>query len=59
MTTGNGNGEGRFTGHGAEWTDANLSEKDAHVATVWVEPIWGGVLFAVAAALGLKLTVSR
>ena len=29
------------------------------LATVWVEPIWGGVLFAVAAVLGLKLTVSR
>jgi heterodisulfide reductase subunit B len=43
MTTGNGNGDNnggeRFTGHGAEWTDANLSEKDAQVATVWVEQI--------------------
>jgi heterodisulfide reductase subunit B len=43
MTTGNGNGDNkggeRFTGHGAEWTDANLSQKDAQVATVWVEQI--------------------
>ena len=43
MTIGNGNGDNkggeRFTGHGAEWTDANLSEKDAQVATVWVEQI--------------------
>ena len=39
MTTGNGNGEERFTGHGAEWTDANLSKEDAQVATVWVDQI--------------------
>ena len=39
MTTGNGNGEGRFTGHGPEWQDANLSKEEAHVATVWVDQI--------------------
>ena len=27
----------RFTGHGAEWRDANLSADDARVATAWVE----------------------
>jgi hypothetical protein len=27
-------GGDRFTGHGSEWTDANLSKEDAHVATV-------------------------
>jgi heterodisulfide reductase subunit B len=35
----NGNGGERFTGHGSEWTDANLSKEDAHVATVWVDQI--------------------
>ncbi len=35
---GNG-GEERFTGHGPEWTDANLSKDDAQVATVWVDQI--------------------
>jgi heterodisulfide reductase subunit B len=39
MTTGNGNGEERFTGHGPEWQDANLSKEEAHVATVWVDQI--------------------
>jgi heterodisulfide reductase subunit B len=39
MTTGNGNGDERFTGHGSEWTDANLSKEDAQVATVWVDQI--------------------
>ena len=39
MSSGNGNGGERFTGHGAEWTDANLSKEDAHVATVWVDQI--------------------
>ena len=39
MATGNGNGSERFTGHGAEWTDAKLSKEDAHVATVWVDQI--------------------
>ena len=34
-----GNGGDRFTGHGSEWTDANLSKEDAHVATVWVDQI--------------------
>jgi hypothetical protein len=34
MTTGNGNGEERFTGHGPEWQDTNLSKEEAHVATV-------------------------
>lgn len=27
----------RFTGHGAEWGDANLSPQDAQIATAWVE----------------------
>jgi heterodisulfide reductase subunit B len=35
---GNGNGE-RFTGHGAEWRDANLSPADARTATAWVEQV--------------------
>ena len=39
MTTGNGNGGERFTGHGSEWQDANLSKEEAHVATVWVDQI--------------------
>ena len=39
MATGNGNDGGRFTGHGAEWKDANLSKEEAHVATVWVDQI--------------------
>ena len=39
MTTGSGNGGERFTGHGAEWQDANLSKEEAHVATVWVDQI--------------------
>ena len=30
------NGE-RFTGHGSEWRDANLSQEEAMVATSWVE----------------------
>ena len=37
MSTGNG-GE-RFTGHGSEWQDSNLSKEEAHVATVWVDQI--------------------
>lgn len=32
----NGNGE-RFTGHGSEWRDSNLSREEALVATSWVE----------------------
>jgi heterodisulfide reductase subunit B len=39
MTTESGNGGERFTGHGAEWTDANLSKEEAHTATVWVDQI--------------------
>jgi heterodisulfide reductase subunit B len=41
MANGNGNGNGgeRFTGHGPEWQDANLSKEEAHVATVWVDQI--------------------
>ena len=39
MTQGSGNGEERFTGHGSEWKDANLSKQEAHVATVWVDQI--------------------
>ncbi|MCA8903671.1 MAG: hypothetical protein KDA43_02260, partial [Hyphomonas sp.] len=33
---GKGPGE-RFTGHGSEWRDANLSPEDAMTATAWVE----------------------
>ncbi len=33
----NGNDGERFTGHGAEWRDANLSREEALVATSWVE----------------------
>jgi heterodisulfide reductase subunit B len=29
----------RFTGHGPEWRDANLSREDATTATVWVEQV--------------------
>jgi len=29
----------RFTGHGAEWKDSNLSRSDAVTATVWVEQV--------------------
>ena len=39
MAAGNGNDGERFTGHGSEWSDANLSKDDAHVATVWVDQI--------------------
>ena len=27
----------RFTGHGAEWRDANLTPSEAKLATSWVE----------------------
>ncbi len=37
MTNSNNNDGGRFTGHGDEWRDANLSPEDARVATSWVE----------------------
>ena len=37
-SSGNGNGE-RFTGHGPEWRDANLSPEDAQTATAWVEQV--------------------
>ncbi|NNC76664.1 MAG: heterodisulfide reductase subunit B [Woeseiaceae bacterium] len=44
MTNGTGKPPGsncgeRFTGHGEEWQDANLSKEEAHVATVWVDQI--------------------
>jgi heterodisulfide reductase subunit B len=39
MASENGNGGERFTGHGSEWQDANLSKEEAHVATVWVDQI--------------------
>ena len=35
MTTSNDNE--RFTGHGAEWRDSDLSATDARAATAWVE----------------------
>ena len=31
--------EERFTGHGPEWRDANLSPEDASTATAWVEQV--------------------
>ena len=37
MTSDKGNSGERFTGHGPEWTDSNLSPEDARTATVWVE----------------------
>lgn len=40
MTGTNGNGGSdneRFTGHGSEWTDSNLTSHEAKVATAWVE----------------------
>lgn len=39
MTTDNANGGGgeRFTGHGSEWNNSNLSSQDAQTATSWVE----------------------
>ena len=37
--TGNASGESgeRFTGHGSEWRNSNLSAQDARTATAWVE----------------------
>ena len=32
-----GNSGERFTGHGSEWQDSNLSKDDARLATQWVE----------------------
>ncbi len=37
MTTPTGNDGERFTGHGAEWRDSNLSAAEAQQATSWVE----------------------
>lgn len=39
MTTDSANGGGgeRFTGHGSEWNNSNLSNQDAQTATSWVE----------------------
>ena len=37
MGTGTNEPHERFTGHGAEWRDANLSATDAAAATQWVE----------------------
>ncbi len=38
MSTDNTNGgDERFTGHGAEWRDSQLSPQDAATATAWVE----------------------
>ena len=39
MNTGNGNNGERFTGHGSEWRDANLSPEEAQTATAWVEQV--------------------
>lgn len=36
MANENENGE-RFTGHGSEWRDSNLSDHEARTATAWVE----------------------
>ena len=33
------NNDERFTGHGSEWRDSNLSPKDAQTATAWVEQV--------------------
>jgi heterodisulfide reductase subunit B len=33
----NKNDDTRFTGHGSEWRDSNLSKEEALVATAWVE----------------------
>ena len=35
--TGKPSGGERFTGHGPEWTDSNLSPSEARTATAWVE----------------------
>ena len=40
----------RFTGHGSEWTDSNLSPEDAHVATVWVYQIVNCLIYTSEAA---------
>jgi heterodisulfide reductase subunit B len=37
MANNGNNGEERFTGHGSEWRDSNLSEAEALQATSWVE----------------------
>ena len=37
MSTPTGNDAERFTGHGSEWRDSNLSAADAAQATSWVE----------------------
>jgi len=39
MNTGNGDNGERFTGHGPEWRDSNLSPEDARTATAWVEQV--------------------
>jgi heterodisulfide reductase subunit B len=39
MNQGNDNGGERFTGHGPEWRDSNLSPEDARTATAWVEQV--------------------
>lgn len=36
MASGHDGGD-RFTGHGSEWRDSNLSQEDAQTATAWVE----------------------
>jgi heterodisulfide reductase subunit B len=38
MSNDNKSGE-RFTGHGSEWRDSNLSKDDAKTATTWVEQV--------------------
>jgi heterodisulfide reductase subunit B len=40
MSNGNENQGGeRFTGHGSEWRDSNLSKTEAKTATAWVEQV--------------------
>ncbi len=34
---GNRPGGERFTGHGSEWRDSNLTGTEARIATAWVE----------------------
>ena len=39
MNHGNGDNGERFTGHGSEWRDSNLSPEDAQTATAWDEQV--------------------
>ena len=39
MSNGNDKTGERFTGHGPEWRDSNLSPTEARTATAWVEQV--------------------